>query len=236
MPFVRRIDSPRNRLICIGDIHGCYDELSELMDRVAPGKGDVVVSTGDIVRKGPKPAACLEAWRDWGHLAVRGNNEEKILELSESRARRLLAPSTDREVARRDGLVEYIDALPVVIEFPALEVAIVHGGLYPGMSIEEKSVAKVAPDLVRLRWIRKSNGGWRRAGKTKERDDEVLWSEVWNGPATVVYGHTPLREPRVDRHAIGLDTGCVYGGWLTAAIYDGKWSFERVRARRQYAD
>ena len=180
---------------------------------------------------------CLELWQSRGYHAVVGNNEEKVLELAQgSRPRQLLAPSVDRDVVHRPELIEFIRSWPLVVDVPALNVTVVHGGLYPGMPVEEEAIAPAAADVVRLRWIRYENGQWRRAGKSKERDEDVLWSEVWDGPRTVVYGHTPLREPRVDRHAIGLDTGCVYGGWLTAAIYDGQWRFERVRARQKYAD
>lgn len=211
--------------------------MSELLDRIVPTADDLVVSTGDIVRKGPQPVRCLELWRSRGYLAVIGNNEEKVLELAQrSRPRQLLAPSVDRAVVHRPELIEFISSWPLVVDVPALNVTVVHGGLYPGMPVKEEAIARAAADVVRLRWIRHENGQWRRAGKSKERDEDVLWSEVWDGPRTVVYGHTPLREPRVDRYAIGLDTGCVYGGWLTAAIYDGQWRFERVRARRQYAD
>jgi hypothetical protein len=63
----------------------------------------------------------------------------------------------------------------------------------------------------------------------------VLWSERWKGDRFVVYGHTPLREPKFDSRALGLDTGCVYGGKLTAAIFDGEWSTESVKAKRKYA-
>lgn len=196
--------------------------MSELLDRIVPTADDLIVSTGDIVRKGPQPERCLELWQARGYHAVIGNNEEKVLE--------------DRSFVHRPDLIEFISRWPLVVDVPALNITVVHGGLYPGMPVEEEAISRAAADVVRLRWIRHENGQWRRAGKSKERDEDVLWSEVWDGPRTVVYGHTPLREPRVDRYAIGLDTGCVYGGWLTAAIHDGQWRFERVRARRKYAD
>jgi len=236
-PVLQRIRPPRRRLIVIGDIHGCHEELIELLDRIAPDSDDVVISTGDIVRKGPDPVSCLELWRARGYLAAVGNNEEKILDLAAgTAARRLFAPPVDRAVARRTDLVEFVRSWPLVVDVPELNVSVVHGGLYPGMGVEEESIARVADDVTRLRWIRRCERGWCRAGKSKERQDDVLWSEVWSGPRTVVYGHTPLRDPRVDRFAIGLDTGCVYGGWLIAAIYDGRWRFERVRAKRKYAN
>ena len=59
---------------------------------------------------------------------------------------------------------------------------------------------------------------------------------MWAGPRTILYGHTPRQEVRRDPKAIGLDTSCVYGGKLTAAILTkGEWRFESVRARRRYA-
>jgi diadenosine tetraphosphatase ApaH/serine/threonine PP2A family protein phosphatase len=92
-------------------------------------------------------------------------------------------------------------------------------------------------DLVsHLRWIRRKNGDWKYVPKEKRRKDDVLWAEKWRGDRFVVYGHTPLREPKFDRQALGLDTGCVYGGSLTAAIFErGEWSTVSVPARRTYA-
>lgn len=236
--MLQRVRAPRGRAIVIGDIHGCRDELTELLDRLDPGPDDLVISAGDIVRKGPDPAGCLSLWRDRGYLAVRGNNEEKLLELArERRFRRLFLPREDRAVLRRPDLLSLIRRWPLAIDLPRLGIAVVHGGVFPLMPVTEKSIARHADDVTRLRWIRREGKGWISVGKTPELDRDVLWAEAWKGPRTVVYGHTPLRRPRVDRHAIGLDTGCVYGGWLTAAIHEeGEWSFKRVRARKQYAD
>ncbi|HYK02334.1 MAG TPA: hypothetical protein VE974_11295 [Thermoanaerobaculia bacterium] len=73
-------------------------------------------------------------------------------------------------------------------------------------------------------------------GKEKNHEGDVLWSEKWKGERVVVYGHTPVREPKVDKFALGLDTGCVYGGQLTAAILmRGEWTFRSVQAKRAYA-
>lgn len=232
-PAFLRVDRPRGRLICIGDIHGCYEELQELLDRVQPDVDDLVVSVGDMVRKGPHPDLCLDLWRDRRYLAVLGNNEEKLLEVSP--LRKMFLPAEDRVVLRRDDLLASIRRWPRLIDVAGAEVAIVHGGLYPGMRIEPDAVQRAAGDIVRLRWIRCVGGQWQRVGKSRQRDSDVLWAEVWEGPETVLYGHTPLRAPRVDRKAIGLDTGCVYGGSLTAAVLEGEWRFESVRARRQYA-
>ena len=229
--------SPRGRLIVIGDIHGCYEELIELLERVDPQRHDLVVATGDMTRKGPDPVRCLTLWQKRSYLSVRGNNEEKLLQLAKARAlRKLFLPREDRAVLRKRGLLSFIRRWPLVIDIPRLSVAVVHGGFLPRTTMTEKSIARSAAAITRLRWIRRQGREWCSVGQSRESNEDVLWAEVWKGPRTVLYGHTPLRRPRRDRRAIGLDTGCVYGGWLTAAIFDGKWRFERVRAKRQYAD
>jgi diadenosine tetraphosphatase ApaH/serine/threonine PP2A family protein phosphatase len=235
-PLIRTVDAkPGARLIFIGDIHGCYDELRELLERVAPGANDVVVSVGDVVTKGPAADRCLALWRERGYLAVRGNNEIKLL----GRARPVMRffAHHDREVLRRRDLLQYIRSWPLVLDFPRESVTAVHGGFLPQMKVTEADIAREQEVISELRWIRKQNGTWRPIPKDKKKKDDVLWAEKWRGDRFILYGHTPLREPKRDKQAMGLDTGCVYGGSLTAAVYEnGAWSTTSVKAKRKYAD
>ena len=220
------------RIIVIGDIHGCFDELRELLERVAPRANDVVVSAGDVVTKGPAPAKCLDLWRERGYLAVKGNNELKVL----SHARPILRFFATDPVLRRGDLLHFIRSWPLVIDFPSRGVSVVHGGFLPKMDVTPEDVARERDVVPRLRWIRKKNGEWTYVPKNQKKDGDVLWPEKWKGDRFVLYGHTPLREPKRDRMALGLDTGCVYGGTLTAAILEnGEWRTESVKARRAYA-
>lgn len=226
---------PAARLVFIGDIHGCYDELTELLHRIAPAGNDVVVSVGDVVRKGPAAARCLDLWRERGYLAVRGNNEAKLLE----RALPLLRffSREDRDVLSRKDLLRYIGSWPLVLDFPAAAVTAVHGGFLPRMRVTAEDVAREQDSVIELRWIRKKEGEWVAVPKERRKRDDVLWAEKWKGERFVLYGHTPLREPKIDDFAIGLDTGCVYGGSLTAAIFAaGTWELVSVPARRKYAE
>ena len=234
MALIRRIDAkPGARLIFVGDIHGCFDELRELLDRIAPDGNDLVVSVGDIVNKGPHVARCLDLWRDRGYLAVQGNNEIKLLD----RARPLLRLFARDEVLRRRDLLAYIRAWPLVVDFPDEHVSAVHGGFLPQMNVTREDVEREREVIPELRWIRKQDGDWRPIPKEKKRKEDVLWAEKWRGDRFVLYGHTPLREPKRDKQALGLDTGCVYGGALTAAVLtDGKWETVSVKAKRKYAD
>ena len=235
-PLIRTLLPPADaRLIFVGDIHGCYEELVELLDLVRPRDRDVVVSVGDVVRKGPAADRCLELWRERGYHAVLGNNELKVL----ARARPLLRyfAGEDREVLRRRDLLRYIASWPLVVDFPNERVSAVHGGFLPRMSVTPEEVEKEREHVAELRWIRRKNGDWIAVPNEKKKAGDVLWSEKWKGDRFVVYGHTPLREPKFDRRALGLDTGCVYGRALTAAVYrNGEWETVSVEARRKYAD
>jgi serine/threonine protein phosphatase 1 len=234
MALIETLDvHPSTRLIFIGDIHGCYDELRELLDRVAPRDRDLVISVGDVVNKGPHPVRCLELWRERGYHAVQGNNELKLL----GRAKPLLRLFARDEVLRRGDLLDYIRAWPLVIDVPERGVAAVHGGFLPQMQVTREEIARERDVIPELRWIRKRDGDWHPVPKEKKKKDDVLWAEKWRGDRFVLYGHTPVREPRRDKQALGLDTGCVYGGSLTAAVLAaGQWELVSVKARRKYAD
>jgi predicted phosphodiesterase len=226
---------PGGRLIFIGDIHGCFRELGQLLERLAPVDDDMVVSVGDVVTKGPAAARCLDLWRERRYLAVQGNNEIKLL----GRAVPFLRffSNADRAVLSRRDLLRYIASWPLVIDFPKENIAAVHGGFLPQMEIAPEDVEHHQEEIPELRWIRKQDGAWRAVPKDKKKKDDVLWAEKWRGDRFVLYGHTPLREPKWDKQALGLDTGCVYGGSLTAAVFaDGEWETVSVKAKRKYAE
>jgi predicted phosphodiesterase len=223
------------RHIFIGDIHGCFDELRDLLSRAGVSEGDLVVAVGDLTRKGPAPDRCVELWIERGYLAVLGNSDAKMLARAGSWRSRLLAPPSDRRILRRDDLLAEIRRWPLYLDFPEIEAVAVHGGVLPNSD-------RFSPDLVpreaalELRHIRR-NGQWRMVPRGKEQRGDPFWSEVWSGDRMVLYGHTPRPEPKIDRRAIGLDTGCVYGGKLTAAIFDDRtsWRLIDVPARRRYS-
>ena len=223
------------RHIFIGDIHGCYDELDALLSLAAITRGDVVVALGDLTRKGPAPDRCVELWIERGFLAVLGNNDAKMLVRSRRWTSRLIARPSDRRILQRPDLLDAIQRWPLYLDFEHLGAVAVHGGVLP-------NATKFSPDLVprnaalELRYIRR-NGEWRMVSRGKEQKSDPFWAEVWKGNRMVVYGHTPQREPRIDRKALGIDTGCVYGGKLTAAIFTraDDWRLIHVKARRQYS-
>lgn len=191
---------------------------------------DVVVATGDLTRKGPAPDRCIELWRDRHFLTVLGNNDVKMIERSRRPLRRVFARHSDRVVLRRADLIDEIARWPLVLEFSDARVIVVHGGVMPDGSAPREAA-------LELRYVRRDGNAWHIVPKGKQKSGDRFWSEVWEGDRVVVYGHTPRREPKIDRAAVGIDTGCVYGGKLTAAVFEkpGKWTLVDVRARRAYS-
>jgi diadenosine tetraphosphatase ApaH/serine/threonine PP2A family protein phosphatase len=224
------------RHIFIGDIHGCFDELTDLLSRVQVTESDVVVALGDLTRKGPAPDRCIELWRDRRYLSVLGNNDAKILERASKLRHRLFARRPDRRVLQRPDLLREIELWPLFLDFQDAGVVAVHGGVLPNSN---RFSAELVPReaALELRYVRRRGDQWRMVPRGKQQDGDRFWSEVWDGDRIVVYGHTPQREARIDRRSIGIDTGCVYGGKLTAVVFDqpGKWRLVDVPARRAYS-
>jgi serine/threonine protein phosphatase 1 len=183
-----RIDtSTTEHVYVVGDVHGCLAELRQLWDRLDPGSDDRVVFVGDLVRKGPASDGVVEfVRRRENAISVRGNNEQKLLRG---------AAEAGLSAANREA----IESFPLVVSWG--EKMAVHGGVHPDRPLE----AHAPDDLLEMRAVPAENGY-----------DGPFWFELHDGPRRVFFGHTPLADPFVDEWAVGLDTGCVYGGALTA--------------------
>ena len=103
---------------------------------------------------------------------------------------------------------------------------IVHGGFLPNKPWQTQG-----SDLITNIQVIDKKG---KAAKRSDAPNAAPWADSWSGSPFVVYGHTP--RPRVfeRRGSIGIDTGCVYGGHLTAYIIEDK-SLIQVRAHKAYA-
>jgi len=210
------------RTIIIGDIHGCYDELCELLDRVGPTISDRVISVGDLIVKGEKNREVLDLFSvDERFSAVIGNHDRALLrywrgeavKLKESQEKTRVELEPDRE-----RYSAYLNSLPYMIDLGSHLV--VHAGVRPGVALKDQA----AEDLTELRTL----------GEDRTSRVGLPWYEVYDGDQVVLFGHWPASQPRRAPRAIGLDTGCVYGYQLTAYIIEAD-DFISVKARRDYA-
>lgn len=185
----QRVDPDRwDDLYVVGDIHGCRHTLERLLSNIDPSSRDLLVFVGDLVRKGPDSAGVIDIVRSAPNmLSVRGNNEAKIIR----------GDKTLPELSTADR--EWLRSLPVAISWPGNLV--VHGGVNPRKPVTEHTVC----ELLSMRGLEPDAGY-----------DGPFWFDEYAGPPRVYFGHTVLERPLISPWAVGLDTGCVYGGQLTA--------------------
>ena len=220
------------RTIVVGDVHGCLEELEELLQATAPGPGDRLVFLGDLLDRGPDPVGVLQRVRTLGAECVLGNHEEKHLRFAAHEARRRsdpryrnpMRPFDPKRAAEHARLTHedllWLASLPRWIVLGGRWIA-VHGGLVPGIPLSAQP-----PDwTVKLRYVDAQGRPVPREAGDAGIPGVRRWAEAWTGPDSVVYGHFPAGggeprrdEPRSGVACMGIDTGCVYGGALTALI------------------
>ena len=210
------------RTIVVGDIHGCFDELTDLLDLLHLKPDDRLIAVGDLITKGPKNREVLDLFMSDPRLSsVVGNHDRLIRQKLRGEPVRLnkdqrcmmkeLGPNTD-------PYASFLRSLPFTIELGSHLV--VHAGIRPGVDLDKQ----MASDMTEIRTM----------GADPPRRRGLPWYSVYRGPQTILFGHWPARQPRRAPYAIGLDTGCVYGGKLTAFVVETE-EFVSVPAREKYA-
>ena len=210
-----------SRTIVVGDVHGCYDELIDLLNKVNFSPRDRVVCVGDLVAKGEKSREVLELFMsDKRFSAVLGNHDLAL-------RRRWNGEDIGLTSAQREAHKElkvdkerygnYLNAQPFMIDLGTHLV--VHAGLRPNVPL----YSQTTDDLTELRTL----------GPDRESDAGTPWYELYDGKKIILFGHWVASKPRHAPKAIGLDTGCVYGGRLTAYVLE-TGEFVSVPARRVY--
>lgn len=224
------------RMAVIGDVHGCYEELMELIDALGffEGKVDKLIFVGDLIDKGPDSKKVIEwakVWKNSCHF-VMGNHEEKHIRyhMHERRVRKNPKYTNPMIVSEdflktREELLKVQDFDPYVFMdswnhyFYCLDEGqhlIVHGGLLPNIKAEH-----MHPKIItRVRYLKSDTEMAHLEEITK---DMPFWTEKYHGPEKIIFGHQPFHEPFITEHAIGIDTGCVHGNKLSAIqLWDGK--------------
>lgn len=212
----------------VGDVHGCHAELVELLDRlgwqVNTAGDDAVhpagrraVFLGDLVDRGPASPAVLRLAmnmvRSGAALCIPGNHENKL--------ERALG---GKKVTLSHGLAETMEQLAgETPEFRA-EVAAFIGGLVSHAVLDGGELVVAHAGLPEAMHGRSSGAvrSFALYGDTTGETDEFglpvryPWADEYRGRAAVVYGHTPVPDAVWVNGTICVDTGCVFGGKLTA--------------------
>jgi protein phosphatase len=217
----------------IGDVHGCYEELTTLLAQLGyslqdeaeganaiPRDGRRAVFVGDLVDRGPRiPEVLRLVMRmvDEGTaFCVPGNHDMKLMRKLKGRDVQLthgLADSIaqlDKEPPEfKKQVVKFLDDLVSHYVFDDGKLVVAHAGMKEEM--QGRGSGKVRDFAL--------------YGETTGETDEYglpvryNWAAEYRGKAMVVYGHTPVAEPEWLNRTINIDTGCVFGGKLTALRY-----------------
>lgn len=230
----------------IGDVHGCFDELHSLLTQLGyeittngtvrgvHPEGRKAVFLGDLVDRGPKVPEVLKLvmsmTESGAALAVPGNHDSKLMRKLRGRDVQIthgLAESLQQLESEppefKDQVADFIDNLVSHYVLDDGRLVVAHAGLKE--ELQGRGSGKVRDFAL--------------YGETTGETDEFglpvryNWAAEYRGKAIVVYGHTPVPEPEWLNGTICIDTGCVYGGKLTALRYPER-ELVSVPARQTY--
>lgn len=189
------------RLVIVGDVHGCFAELLELLDKVQLQPEDLLISVGDLVDRGPESPEVVHFFRERPNtIVLMGNHERKHARAVFSYAQEI----TRLQFGEGYGeAVAWMSTLPYFYEDD--RVRVVHAALVPGLPLAEQ----------RLEILSGTTSGERELAAAIP---EGHWHEHYRDAKPVVFGHHVVgREPMVrDALVFGLDTGACHGWNLTA--------------------
>ncbi len=233
----------------IGDVHGCFDELVELIIKLGyveqPGgiwkhpEARKLLFVGDLVDRGPKIPEVIRLVMDCANagsaLCVPGNHDMKFMrkiwgkdvQITHGLAESLAQFQIYEQAYRGFGRVaaDFIHKLVSHYVLDDGKLVVAHAGMKESMQGRGSGAVR---DFALF-------------GETTGETDEFglpvryNWAAEYRGTAIVVYGHTPVPEPEWLNRTINIDTGCVFGGKLTALRYPEK-ELISVPAKNTYAE
>jgi len=167
------------RRIVVGDIHGCYDELMELLEKIGVGDDDRVFSVGDLITKGPKNKEVLELFMtDARFSAVIGNHDLALRRKwnGEDIELKSAQKETHKDLkGEKDAYATFFNRMPFTIDLDTHLV--VHAGLRPNVEL----YSQTTDDMTLIRTL----------GADRESDEGTPWYHVYHGEQIVLFGHWP---------------------------------------------
>lgn len=229
----------------IGDVHGCIGELTELLSKlgynvernsVKPAHGRRVVFVGDLIDRGPDSVAVLKLAigmvEDGAAFCVPGNHDAKLLKKLQGRNVQLLH-GLDETLAQIGAqppafsarVKTFFESLPYHIILDGGNLVVAHAG------IREDMIGRTDDAVQSFVLYGDTTGKTDEYGLPVRRN----WAAHYQGNPLIVYGHTPQPEPVWLHNTVNIDTGCVFGGALTALRYPerelvsvpAKWTYSK---------
>ena len=208
----------------IGDIHGCFTELQELLDKAGVAEDVRIIALGDIVDRGPDSAQVLDFFsNNPSRLSLMGNHERKHVRGARHEVRLALSQIISREEfgASYQQALERMGNLPLFLDLP--EAVLVHGYVEPGIHLEQQRDTVLCGTMSGDHYLRNQY--------------EQPWYALYDGEKPVIVGHHDHLhngQPFIFQDRVFcLDTSCVHGGTLTGLLLP-EFKIVSVPSRRDY--
>ena len=212
-----------SRTIIIGDVHGCDKELARLLKKLEVRKQDRLIFVGDILNKGPNSSKVWDMYLDLKAEAVLGNHEWYLIEQADRKKPKWNSYfRLQREFGKKkfNRLIDQLHKWPLYIKEE--EFNVVHAGRVPGKRLREST----ARELTTIRT-------WDGKGTNLQSPKNPPWFDFYTRNKLIVYGHWAAKGLVQRDNVIGLDSGCLYGGRLSALVLPERRIIS-VKAKRSY--
>lgn len=205
------------RVIVVGDIHGCFDEFTALLDKCEYIAEDIVVATGDLVDRGPKIKETLRWFRDTpGAYTVMGNHDNKLMRYWKGNPVKI-ANGLDNTIEQCHDLdptpwAAWLQSIPQMIRLCDVDnkpMYVVHAGVDGRRPIEQQRTETCL-------YVRHLDGK-----DFLDQEGGIPWWDTLSGEYTVASGHIITEHVRPNESAFCLDGGAYQGGELRALVLNG---------------
>ena len=198
-----------NNIFAVGDIHGQFDMLSKLMDKIdIDHESDTLVFLGDYIDRGPDSFQVVDYLVDLkkrhsGIVFLKGNHEEMF----------------DKYLAGQERLTFLYNGGQQTLDSYMIRPREPETPLIPAEHLDFFQSLRLYHETDGYIFVHA--GLKKRVSLDKQQPEDLLWIRKkfietnYNFGKPVVFGHTPLPEPLLQRNKIGIDTGAVYGNKLT---------------------
>jgi len=220
----------------IGDIHGCFLEFTELTKKLGYDWGTgiplhpenrLLGFVGDLTDRGPLSLKVIDiVWRlvieQKKAFYTPGNhcnklyryflgNKVQVTHGLETTVAEYQSLYKKDQPSIRKKFIELYEKAPLYLVLDGRKLVIAHAG------IKKTLIGRKDSEVKKFVLYGDITGEKHQDGSPVRLD----WAKDYDGDACIVYGHTPVKEPRVINHTYNIDTGCVFGGRLTALRYPG---------------
>lgn len=192
------------KTLVIGDIHGCYNELQQLLDLAGPTADDRIICIGDMVDRGPNPTEVVDFFINTPNAtSLMGNREDKHVRAHDGQVEYIGARELTRLVMAEDDYeraIAYMRTLPLYLDLP--DAILAHGYYEPSLPPDQQD--------------RNVLLGHPEGEETLQSYDP--WYEYYDQDKPLIIGHREYPFLCYDNRVWAIDTRCAYGGKLTGVM------------------